>query len=80
MNFLTRLMMLGDAAAFDIETIKTAISTALDPFTSNLTVGNIAIILGLVLTLCLGLYLFYWGARKGLGMLKGSFSKGKLGF
>lgn len=66
--------------AFSIDAVKTAITTALDPFTTNLTVGNVAIILGLVLSLCLTLYLFYWGARKGLGMLKGSFSSGKLRF
>ncbi|MBQ8902327.1 MAG: hypothetical protein IJY87_04600 [Bacilli bacterium] len=75
-------MLIGEVVTptFDIEVVKTAISTALQPFTANLTVTNVAVILGLVLSLCLALYLFYWGARKGLGMLKGSFSGGKLRF
>lgn len=66
-----------DAATFSIDTIKTAISTVLEPFLTNLTPANIAAVLALVLLACLTLYVFYWGARKGLGMLKGTFEHGK---
>lgn len=72
--------MESGAASFSISTVTSAISTALKPFVDNFTVGNIATVLALVLTACLALYLFYWGARKGLGMLKGSFSGGGLRF
>ena len=61
---------------FNIADIKSAITTVIDPFLSNLTPANIAAILALVLLACLTLYVFYWGARKGLGMLKGTFESG----
>lgn len=61
---------------FNIDTIKNAISTVIDPFLANLTPANIAIILALVIGACLILYVFYWGARKGIGMLKGTFESG----
>lgn len=64
--------------SFDIDSIKTGISTTLAPFIENLSVGNIAQVLALVILSCLTLYLFYWGSRKGLAMLKGAFAKGKL--
>lgn len=65
-----------ESATFSIDTIKTAISTVLEPFLTNLTPANIAAVLALVLLACLTLYVFYWGARKGLGMLKGTFERG----
>ena len=70
------MFKLFDAVAFDIEGIKTAITSVIDPFLSNLTPANIASVLALVLLACLTLYVFYWGARKGLGMLKGTFEHG----
>lgn len=66
--------------AFKIETITTAITSALEPFVTNLSVTNVASVLAITLTSCLALYLFYWGARKGLAMLKSSFSGGGLHF
>ncbi len=75
--FLSYLInLLADVPAFDIEAIKTAILSVIQPFLSNLTPANIAAILALVLLACLTLYVFYWGARKGLGMLKGTFEHG----
>lgn len=61
---------------FSIETITGAIKTVIEPFLTNLTPANIAIILALVIGACLILYVFYWGARKGIGMLKGTFESG----
>lgn len=65
---------------FKITDITAAIKQALDPFVTNLSVTNVASVLAITLTSCLALYLFYWGARKGLAMLKSSFSGGGLHF
>lgn len=59
---------------FDFEIVKTGIESVLEVFTSNLTVTNIAAVLGIVIVACLTLYLFYWGARKGIAMLQSAFS------
>lgn len=63
---------------FSISDIVSAIKTVLSPFLENLTVGNIAQILAIVILACLTLYVFYWGVRKGLRMVQGAFTKGKL--
>lgn len=60
--------------AFDFDAVKTGIESVLGVFTSNLTVANIASVLGIVIVACLTLYLFYWGARKGIAMLESAFS------
>ena len=57
--------------AFDFSAVKTGIESV---FTANLTVANIASVLGIVVVACLTLYLFYWGARKGIAMLQSAFS------
>lgn len=62
------------AIEFSFDTVKSGISEVLSVFTENLTVGNIAAVLGLVIVACLTLYLFYWGARKGIAMLQSAFS------
>lgn len=59
---------------FNFETVKSGISTVLAIFTDNLTVANIASVLGIVIAACLTLYLFYWGARKGIAMLQSAFA------
>lgn len=60
--------------AFDFSAVKTGIESVLGVFTANLTVANIASVLGIVVVACLTLYLFYWGARKGIAMLQSAFS------
>ncbi len=60
--------------AFAFENVKTGIESVLGVFTANLTVANIASVLGIVIVACLTLYLFYWGARKGIAMLQSAFS------
>lgn len=62
------------APNFDFSVVKEGISSVLGVFTTNLTVANIASVLGLVIVACLTLYLFYWGARKGIAMLQSAFS------
>ena len=59
---------------FDFEVVKTGIGSVLGVFTANLTVANIASVLGIVIVACLTLYLFYWGARKGIAMLQSAFA------
>ncbi len=60
--------------AFDFANVKSGIESVLGVFTANLTVANIASVLGIVIVACLTLYLFYWGARKGIAMLQSAFS------
>ncbi len=59
---------------FNFDTVKSGIDSVLGVFTANLTVANIASVLGIVIVACLTLYLFYWGARKGIAMLQSAFS------
>lgn len=59
---------------FDYSVVKSGIETVLGNFTKHLTVANIASTLGIVIVACLTLYLFYWGARKGIAMLQSAFS------
>lgn len=59
---------------FNFEAVKSGIGSVLQVFTDNLTVANIASVLGIVVVACLTLYLFYWGARKGIAMLQSAFS------
>ncbi len=60
--------------AFSFDSVKSGIESVLSVFTANLTVANIASVLGIVVVACLTLYLFYWGARKGIAMLQSAFS------
>lgn len=62
------------APNFDFAVVKDGIAQVLNVFTTNLTVANIASVLGIVIVACLTLYLFYWGARKGIAMLQSAFS------
>lgn len=64
----------GSTIAFDFSTVQSGIETVLSVFTDNLTVANIAAVLGIVIGACLTLYLFYWGARKGIAMLQSAFA------
>lgn len=78
MNLFSLAEVAGTSPTFDIDSITSGISATLAPFIENLSVANIAKVLALVILSALTLYLFYWGSRKGLSMLKGAFSKGKL--
>ncbi len=59
---------------FDFSQVTSGINSVLAVFTANLTVANIASVLGIVVVACLTLYLFYWGARKGIAMLQSAFA------
>lgn len=60
--------------SFDFSQVTAGINSVLGVFTANLTVANIASVLGIVVVACLTLYLFYWGARKGIAMLQSAFA------
>ncbi len=64
----------AESTAFDFSAVTAGVKSVLGVFTTNLTVANIATVLGLVIVACLTLYLFYWGARKGIAMLESAFS------
>lgn len=63
-----------------IDEVTGGITTTLTPFKEQLTIANISKVLAIVISACLALYLFYWGVRKGLGMLQRTFFSGKLRF
>ena len=54
---------------FDFSQVTSGINSVLAVFTAN-----IASVLGIVVVACLTLYLFYWGARKGIAMLQSAFA------
>lgn len=55
-----------------------AVKTVVDSGTSSFNFETIAAIIGVAIGAAAGLYLLWWGSRKGLRMLKNAFSKGKL--
>ena len=55
-----------------------AVKTVVDSGTSSFNFETIAAILGVAIGAAAGLFLLWWGFRKGLRMLKNAFSKGKL--
>lgn len=62
----------------DPTNVADAVKTVVDAGTSAFNFGTIAQILGVAIGAAAGLFLLWWGARKGLRMLKNAFSKGKL--
>lgn len=61
----------------------TAIESIQEVFTgitSSVSVGDIASIIGIALAVCVGLVLFYFGARKVSRMVVTAFKSGKLRF
>jgi len=66
--------MENTVATFDFSTVTSGINSVVSSFTQNLTIANIASVLGIAITSCLALYLFYWGARKVIAMLQSAFS------
>ena len=58
--------------------IVTGIQTVTDSVTSQFSITTIASIIGVVLAGCVGLFLFWWGARKVVRMIMSAFKKGKI--
>lgn len=70
-----------------METTTAAANTAIESIqevftgiTSSVSVGDIASIIGIALSVCVGLVLFYFGARKVSRMAVTAFKSGKLRF
>lgn len=61
----------GDAAL-------TGVKTVVDTMKDFLSVGNIAKALAFIVSACLVLFFFWWGARKVIKMLLSAFKKGKI--
>ena len=54
------------------------VQSVITTVTGELTIGNIATMVGVVLLGVLGLFLFWWGARKVVRMIMSAFKKGKI--
>lgn len=72
----------GLAAAFAADPttsdIVGGVTTVTSAVTSNFNIATIAEIIGVVLGACVGLFLFWWGARKVVRMVSAAFKKGKI--
>lgn len=60
------------------QSVVDGIQTVVNAGTSSFTIESVASILGITLAAAAGLFLLWWGARKGIRMLKNAFTKGKL--
>lgn len=56
--------------------IVSGVQAATNAITSQFTISTIVSVIGIVLASCVGLFLFWWGARKVLKMVMNTF-KGK---
>ena len=54
------------------------VTTVTNAVTSAFKISTIAEIIGIVLAGCVGLFLFWWGARKVVRMISAAFKKGKI--
>lgn len=72
----------GVAAAFAEDVapsdVVTGVTTVTNAVTSAFNITTIASIIGVVLAGCVGLFLFWWGARKVVRMISSAFKKGKI--
>lgn len=58
--------------------IVSGVQSVTDAVTSQFSISTIASIVGVVLAACVGLFLFWWGARKVVRMIMSAFKKGKI--
>lgn len=72
----------GLAAAFAADPttsdIVGGVTTVTNAVTSNFNITTIAEIIGVVLAACVGLFLFWWGARKVVRMISTAFKNGRI--
>ena len=64
-----------EATAADITQ---GVQTVTNAVTSQFSIETIASIIGIVLAACVGLFLFWWGARKVVRMISSAFKGGKI--
>lgn len=65
-------------AAPSTSDITGGVTTVTNAVTSAFNISTIAEIIGIVLAGCVGLFLFWWGARKVVRMISAAFKKGKI--
>lgn len=58
--------------------ITQGIQTVTEAVTGQFSIATIASIIGIVLAACVGLFLFWWGARKVVRMISSAFKGGKI--
>lgn len=68
----------ASADAATSEDITAGVQQVTDAVTSQFSISTIASIVGIVLAACVGLFLFWWGARKVIRMITSAFTKGKV--
>ena len=66
------------ASAEEPSAIVNGVQTVTDAVTSEFSITTIASIIGIVLAACVGLFLFWWGARKVVRMITAAFKSGKI--
>lgn len=66
------------APTVDPATITNGVQTVTDSVVANFNISTIASIIGIVLAACVGLFLFWWGARKVVRMVSSAFKKGRI--
>ena len=68
----------GAAGAASGSDVTNGVTTVTNAVTSAFNISTIAEIIGIVLAGCVGLFLFWWGARKVVRMISAAFKKGKI--
>lgn len=68
----------AEEVAYDSAAIVDGVQTVTNSVVSNFNITTIASIIGIVLAACVGLFLFWWGARKVVRMVTSAFKKGKI--
>ena len=80
-GILSMMACLGVGMACSAEEpadIVTGVQSVTDAVTGQFSISTIASIVGIVLAGCVGLFLFWWGARKVISMIMSAFKKGKI--
>ena len=66
------------APGYAFADVLAGIQAVIGSATGQLTIANIAAIIGLVVAAIVGLFLFWWGARWVVKRISGAFTSGKL--
>ena len=69
---------MGGSTGYVFADVLAGIQAVIGSATSQLTIANIAAIIGLVVGALVGLFLFWWGARWVVKRISGAFTSGKL--
>lgn len=78
MAVFTVMACMGIAASADDAGFVDGIKQVTTEVTSQFSIANIASVIGVVLAGCVGLFLFWWGARKVVSLITKAFRGGKI--